>query len=83
MQHGNKTYIVASISRVTLDALAAFEVELVDLEPDHDDGDGSAYDDPDFEIEHDNEPENESVSLPEFDPDAPVGWRVRIPGTLG
>ena len=62
--HGGKTYIVAAISAATLATLSAFEVEFDDLqlhmpasdglieedrEPDHDDSDGSLYDDSDYE----------------------------------
>ena len=83
LEHGGKTFIIASVSPATMDALAAFEADLVDREPEHDDGDGSLYDDADREPDFDNELEPESMSSPEFDPDRPVSRRTRIPGTLG
>ena len=91
MHYGDKTYIVAAISPMTLDTLSAFEVEAADLDltyaydglieedrdPDHDDSNGGYRDDPDYELEP------ESMSSPEFDPDKPVSRPTRVPGALG
>ena len=83
LHHGGKAFIVAPVSPATMDTLAAFEADLVDREPEHDDGDGSLYDDPDREPDVDHELEPESMSSPEFDPDKPVSRPTRIPGALG
>lgn len=80
---GPFTYLIARVSKATLDVLAAFEADRADRNMDHDEGDSAYSGDADLEIEHDNEPEPESVSTPEFDPDKPVSRPTRIPGTLG
>ena len=85
VQLDGTTYIVAPISPRTMDALAAFEADLVDREPEPDDSDGSLLGDCDLEEWTDEkEPDQDaSISTPEFDPDKPVSRPTRVAGTLG